>query len=136
MFKTSQLQWSGHMCHMSDEHLSKRLFYGELKVGKVSHAGQKKCYKDTLKASLRCYGIIPDSLEEAAQVCATGYRLPNTGVIAYEEHRADEAIQKCQQLKSRPSNNSMPNPLQAIQCLQCNRVLSGMDWTNEPSPYP
>ena len=35
-----------------DERLPKKVFYGELQVGKCSQGGQKKCYKDTLKAPL------------------------------------------------------------------------------------
>ena len=40
--------WDGKLCG-SDEHLPKRLFYGELKTGKCTHRCQKKWYKDTLK---------------------------------------------------------------------------------------
>ena len=36
---------------MPDERLSKKILYGELQLGKCSHGGQKKRYKDTLKAS-------------------------------------------------------------------------------------
>ena len=38
---------------MPDERLPKKILYGELQVGKRSHGGQKKRYKDTLKASLK-----------------------------------------------------------------------------------
>ena len=33
------------------------ILYGELQVGKRSHGGQKKRYKDTLKASLKDFNI-------------------------------------------------------------------------------
>ena len=67
MLKRSQLRWAGHMCHISDDCLPKRLFYGKVKAGKCSHEGQKKHYKDTLKVSLKC-GIDSDTWEKAAQV--------------------------------------------------------------------
>ena len=38
---------------MPDERLQKKILYGELQVWKRSHGGQKKRYKDTLKASLK-----------------------------------------------------------------------------------
>ena len=37
---------------MPDGRLQKKVFYGELEVGKRSQGGQKKRYKDTLKVSL------------------------------------------------------------------------------------
>ena len=42
---------------MPDERLPKKILYGELQVGKRSHGGQKKRYKDTLKASLKDFNI-------------------------------------------------------------------------------
>ena len=45
---------------MSDEQLPKEVFYEELQVGKCSQGGQKKRYKDTLKASLNDLNIPPD----------------------------------------------------------------------------
>ena len=41
--------------------------YGELQVGKCSHGGQKKRYKDTLKASLKDFNIPTESWEQIAQ---------------------------------------------------------------------
>ena len=53
LLKLAQLRWTGHVTRMPDERLPKKILYGELQVGKHSHGGQKKRYKDTLKASLR-----------------------------------------------------------------------------------
>ena len=52
LLKLAQLRWTGHVTRMPDEHLPKKILYGELQAGKPSHGGQKKQYKDTLKASL------------------------------------------------------------------------------------
>ena len=49
----SRLRWTGQVTRMPDERLPKKILYGELEVGKRSHGGQKKLYKDTLKASLQ-----------------------------------------------------------------------------------
>ena len=50
--KLAQLRWTGHVTRMPDERLPKKILYGE-QVGKRSHGGQKKRYKDTLKTSLK-----------------------------------------------------------------------------------
>ena len=57
LLKLAQLRWTGHVARMPDERLPKKILYGELQVGKRSHGGQKKRYKDTLKASLKDFNI-------------------------------------------------------------------------------
>ena len=52
---------------MPDERLPKKVFYGELQEDKRSQGGQKKRYKDTLKASLMDFNIPTESWEQAAQ---------------------------------------------------------------------
>ena len=52
---------------LPDERLPKKILYGELQVGKRSHGGQKKRYKDTLKASLKDFNIPTKSWEQVAQ---------------------------------------------------------------------
>ena len=52
VLKLAQLRWTGHVIRMPDARLPKKVFYGELQEGKRSQGGQKKRYKDTLKASL------------------------------------------------------------------------------------
>ena len=50
--KLAKLRLIGHVTRMPDERLPKKTLYGEPQVGKSSYGGQKKRYKDTLKASL------------------------------------------------------------------------------------
>ena len=57
---------------MSDERLPKKVFYGELQEGKRSQGGQKKRYKDTLKASLKDFDIPIGSWEQTAQERSSG----------------------------------------------------------------
>ena len=96
--KKSQLILAGHMCRMSSESLPTRLLYSELKADKHSSRGQK-CYEYTLKVSLKCCGISPDTWQEAAQAGTTWHGLIDTRTTAYEEHKVNEAIQKCLQKK-------------------------------------
>ena len=67
LLKLAQLRWTGHVTRMPDEHLPKKILYGELQVGKRSHGGQKKRYKDTLKASLKDFNIPTESWEQITQ---------------------------------------------------------------------
>ena len=55
---------SFYVSRLPDERLPKKVLYGELQVGKRSHGGQKKRYKDALKASLN---IPTESWEQIAQ---------------------------------------------------------------------
>ena len=64
--KLAQLRWTGHVTRMPDERLPKKVFHGELQVGKRPQGGQKKRYKDTLKASLKDFNILPESWEQIA----------------------------------------------------------------------
>ena len=57
VLKLAQLRWTGHVIRMSGERLPKKVFYGELQEGKRSQSGQKKRYKDTLKASVKNFDI-------------------------------------------------------------------------------
>ena len=52
---------------MPDERLPKKILYGKLQVGKRFHCGQKKRYKDILKASLKDLNIPTESWEQIAQ---------------------------------------------------------------------
>ena len=67
LLKLAQLRWTDHVTRMPDERLPKKILYGELQVGKRSHGGQKKRYKDTLKASLKDFNIPTESWEQIAQ---------------------------------------------------------------------
>ena len=67
LLKLAQLRWTGHVTRMPDECLPKKILYGELQIGKCSHGGQKKRYKDTLKASLKDFNIPTELWEQIAQ---------------------------------------------------------------------
>ncbi|XP_030644988.1 uncharacterized protein LOC115825295 [Chanos chanos] len=51
----SQLRWAGRVPCIRDHWLPKRLFYGELQHGQRSQGGQKKRFKESLKASLKAF---------------------------------------------------------------------------------
>ena len=57
IMRKAQLRWAGHVTRMPDSRIPKQLFYGELHQGKRTVGGQRKRYKDSLKASLKEFSI-------------------------------------------------------------------------------
>ena len=76
---------------MPDERLPKKIPSGELQVGKRSHGGQKKRYKNTLKASLKDFNIPTESWEQIAQDRTKRRSLIKRGAGEYEAKRISEA---------------------------------------------
>ena len=72
-----------------------------METGRRSHGGQKKRYKDTLKASLKNFNIPTESLEQITQDRAKWRRLIRRGASEYEAKRTSEAEQKRTQRKAR-----------------------------------
>ena len=97
LLKLAQLRWTGH------ERLPKKILCGELQVGKRSHRGQKKRYKDILKASLKDFNIPTESWEQIAQDRTKWRGLIKKGAGEYEAKRISEAEQKRAQRKARQS---------------------------------
>ena len=91
---------------MPDERLPKKVLYGELQEGKRSQGGQKKRYKDTLKASLKDFNIPIDSWEQAAQDQTKWRCLINKGASQFEEKRICEAERKRKERKARAKEPS------------------------------
>ena len=65
LLRLAQLRWRGHVTRIPDERLPKKILYGE--VEKRSHGGQKKRYKDTLKAFLKDFNITTESWQQITQ---------------------------------------------------------------------
>ena len=86
---------------MPDEFFPTKILYGELKAGKRSHCGQKKRYKDTLKASLKDFNIPKESWEQIAQDRAKGRGLIRMSAGEYDTKWISEAKQKRAQRKAR-----------------------------------
>ena len=84
LLKPAQLRWTGYVTRMPDEQLPKKVFYAELQEGKRSQGGQKKRYKDTLKASLKDFNIPTESWEQAAQGRTKWRCLINNGAAQLE----------------------------------------------------
>ena len=123
LLKLAELRWTGHVTRMPDERLPKKFLYGELQVGKRSHCGQKKRYKDTLEAPLKDFNILTDSWEQIAQDCTKWQGLIKRGAGEYEAKRISEAEQKRAQRKARAK--ALPTELSSsdLSCSICNRQI-------------
>ena len=72
---------------MKDHCLSKKLLYIELSQGKRSQEGQKKHFKDTLKVSMKSFGIAPNCLEYLVQDRQKWHKVIKHGAKACETRR-------------------------------------------------
>ena len=126
LLKLAQLRWTGHVTRMPDERLPKKILYGELQVGKRSHGGQKKRYKDTLKASLKDFNIPTESWEQIAQDRTKWRGLIRRGAGEYEAKRISEAEQKRAQRKARAKASSAELSSSDLSCSACSRQFRAM----------
>ena len=109
---------------MSEERLPKKILYGELEMGKRSNGGQKKRYKDTLKASLKDCNIPTESWEQVAQDQAKWRGPIRRGGSEYEAKRISEAEQKRAQRKVRAKASPTELSCSDLCCSICNRQFS------------
>ena len=122
LLRKAQLRWAGHVVRMSEERLPKKIFFGEFAGGKRSQGGQKKRYKDTLKATMKNFAIDHENWESLAVDRAVWRASTYDGAIAYESKRHNAAIDKRQRRKAGTINsafsNQVPHP-----CPHCGRVF-------------
>ena len=119
LLKLAQLGWTGHVTRMPDGRLPKKILNGKLHVGKRSHGGQKKRYKDTLNASLK--DLPRESWEQIAQDRTKLRVLIRRGAGEYEAKRISEAEQKRAQQKDRARASPTELPSSDLSCPICNR---------------
>ena len=103
LLKLAQLRWTGHVTRMPDERLPKKVFYGELQVGKRSQSGQKKRYKDTIKANLKDFNIPPESWERL-------HWIEQSGVASSEREQTTMKQRKSGKQKDN-AKSSKPEPM-------------------------
>ena len=121
LLKLAQLRWTGHVTRMPAERLPKKMLYGELEMGKRSHGGLKKRYKDTLIASLKDFNIPTESWEQIAQDRAKWRGHIRRRASEYEAKRISEAEQKRVQCKTRAKASPTELSWSDLSCSICNR---------------
>ena len=106
---------------MPDERLPKKILYGELQIGKRSASGQKKRYKDTLKASLKDFNIPTESWEQIAKDRTKWRGLRRRGTGEYKAKRISKAEQKHAQRKARAKASQTELSSSDLACDICKR---------------
>ena len=91
MLMKAQLRWAGHVARMPDGRIPKKLLFGELQNGKRSLGGQRKRFKDTLKVSLKSFGIEPASWEQTASDRVTWRAAIHHGASWHEDNAKSAA---------------------------------------------
>ena len=89
----------------------------------VETAGQKKRFKDTLKASLKDFAIDHNSWETTVQNRAAWRGVINKGAAAYDSRRLDAAKSKRATRKSRASSAPETHDPTALPCPHCPRTF-------------
>ena len=102
---------------MSDNRLPKKLLYGELSQGKRFQGGQKKRFKDSVKASLKAFDLDIQTWEEVAQNRGTWRTAIRKGAEAYEDSR----IQAAEERRAARKNRSLSAA--TIPCPHCRRTF-------------
>ena len=110
-------------CYQDAWGLPKKILYGKLEMGKRSHGGQKKRYKNTHKASLKDFNIPTESWEQIAQDRAKRRGLIRRGASEYEEKRISEAEQKRAQRTARAKASPTELSCSDLCCSICNRQI-------------
>ena len=116
----AQLRWAGHVVRMPDCRIPKKIFFGELQNGKRSLGAPKKRYKDTLKASLKAFGINHDSWEKAAADRTKWQAAVHSGARCHELKRKSEAVKRRQERKDKAL---LPQSPATIPCPHCSRTF-------------
>ena len=88
----SQLRWAGHVVCMKEDRLPKKMLSGELSQGKRSQGCQKKRFKDTLKVSIKSFGIA--CVEYLAQDRDKWHQVVKCGVKVCETNAVTELSRK------------------------------------------
>ena len=123
LLKKSQLRWAGHVCRMKNNRIPKMLFFGELTTGKRDQGGPKKRFKDSLKASLKDFGVQPDGWETAATNRTLWKSTLTRGASSYEARRIREAELKRQERKRRAAAPPPAATDSALTCQHCARTF-------------
>ena len=106
LLQKAQLRWAGHVVRMPDSRLPKQLLYGELSKGKYSAGEQKKWYKDSLKVSVKSFGICDNTWESLAKNRSAWRAGITNAAHNAEDRRLNEAEMKRTARKARADSTS------------------------------
>ena len=102
--REAQIRWAGHVSRMSDSRIPKQLLYGELSQGARKAGGQRKRFKDSLKANLKDFNIDVTTWENAASERSAWKIMVHKGALRTEAQRSNTAKVKRSARKARAVN--------------------------------
>ena len=95
--------------------------FSELHAGKRKQGGQRKRYKDVLKASLKSYGIDPSSFENIANNRTLWRTSFNNGLKIFEAARTARLREQRRRRHARDIG-PQPSPDSQFACGNCQRI--------------
>ena len=123
-FSRAQLRWAGHVVHVDPERIPKALTFGELHAGKRKQGGQRKRYKDVLKASpLKSYEIDPSSFENIANKHTLWRTSCNNGLKIFETARTAR-LREQRRRRHAGDIGPQPSPDSQFVCGDCQRICA------------
>nr|XP_061823852.1 uncharacterized protein LOC133611023 [Nerophis lumbriciformis] len=121
----NQLRWTGHVVRMPDSRLPKQVLYSQLVEGKRAPGGQKKRFKDNIKANLTKCRIDRKSWEVKAKDRTMWRNLVCEGAAQYNDDLRHAAQDKRRLRKERASTKqAQPKPTTTtFPCPHCPRII-------------
>ena len=117
--REAQTRWAGDVSRMSDSRIPKQLLYGELSQGARKAGGQRKRFKDSLKAYLKDFNIDVTTWENAASNRPDWRSMIHKGALHSEAQRSSAAEEKRRARKARAKNST--NTPHTLWCRTCGR---------------
>ena len=115
----AQTRCAGHVSRMSDSRIPKQLLYGEPSQGARKAGGQRKRFKDSLKAYLKDFNIHVITWENAASDRPAWRSIIHKGALHSKAQRSNAAKEKRRARKARAENST--NTPHTLWCQTCGR---------------
>jgi len=109
---TAQLRWTGPVVRIDNRRLPRMIFYGQLQQGERSRAGQRKRYKDALKANRTMPDINPAHLESLTADRTSWRTLCRQSIGSFEDSRVIHAENKRRLRKTGHASTSTSSTVQ------------------------
>ena len=101
MIIENQLRWTGHVVRLMDSRLPEQILFGELGSGTRAQGGQRKRFKDNLKANFKVCHIGLTTWEDLACYRPRWRHAVWESVALFEKERRQKAEEKRQCRKER-----------------------------------
>ena len=117
--RARQLRWAGHVSRQHDSRLPRVVMFSELATGMRSTGGQRKRFKDNLKASLKKFNIDPAAFERLSADRRAWRRAVISGAAYFGDCYRASAV-------ARRERRHAPPPASTHICHQCGRGCASL----------